>query len=108
MRLRCPRCGVGRLFVGWFRMHERCPGCDLKYERAPGYFLGSSYLNYGATALTLVVAYPLLHFGVGWTNTELTFPLVAWVMVFPLFFFRYARSLWLGMDYHFDGGSFDE
>ena len=27
-------------------MYERCPECDLKYEREQGYFLGAMYFSY--------------------------------------------------------------
>ena len=83
-------------------MPERCDECQLKYERAPGYFLGSSYINYGLTAVALTVLYVALHFGAGWSNRELTVPLVGFCVLFPLFSFRYARGLWLAIDCHFD------
>lgn len=102
LRLRCPRCGKGKLFIGWFTMPERCSECGLKYERAPGYFLGSSYINYALTAVALTALYIALHFGLGWTNTQLTFPLVGFCVLFPLFSFRHARALWLALDCHFD------
>ncbi|MGE3315089.1 MAG: DUF983 domain-containing protein [Planctomycetaceae bacterium] len=102
LALRCPRCGNGKLFAGWFRMHDACPHCTMKFERAPGYFLGAAYFNYGLTALVLVVAYVTLHFGAGMSNGMLTPPFVIFFVLFPLFFFRYARALWLNMDYYFD------
>ena len=102
IRLRCPRCGTGQLFTGWFTMPERCSECGLKYERAPGYFLGSSYINYGLTAVALTVLYVILHFGFEWSNRELTFPLVGFCVLFPLVSFRHARALWLALDCHFD------
>ena len=33
---RCPHCGQGRLFSGWFQHVDRCPACGLVYERNPG------------------------------------------------------------------------
>ena len=102
LKLRCPRCGNGQLFIGWFTMPERCSDCGLKYERAPGYFLGSSYINYGLTAVALTILYIALHFGLGWSNRELTFPLVGFCVIFPLLSFRHARALWLALDCHFD------
>ncbi|MEZ6067745.1 MAG: DUF983 domain-containing protein [Planctomycetaceae bacterium] len=102
LRLRCPLCGVGTLFTGWFTMPVSCPGCGLKYERAPGYFLGSSYINYGITAVLLTITYLVLHFGFGLTNRQLMYPLVGFCCLFPLWTFRYARALWLAMDCHFD------
>ena len=102
LRLRCPRCGEGRLFAGLFRMLSHCSHCRLKYEQAPGFFLGSAYFNYGLTALILMATYTSLHFGVGLSHRALTPWLIAFCVLFPLFFFRYARSLWLAMDCYFD------
>lgn len=102
LRLRCPRCGQGQLFLGWIRMSERCSECHLKYERAPGYFLGSTYINYGLTAIFLMAAYFILHFGFGFSNRQLAWPLLAFCVAFPLITFRYARALWLAFDCHFD------
>lgn len=106
LRLRCPRCGQGRLFAGWFQMHAECPHCRLQYERAPGYFLGSIYINYGVTAVALTVGYLLLHAGLRFTNQQLAAPLVGFCVAFAMFFFRYARGLWLALDCFFDPTSF--
>lgn len=107
LRLRCPRCGHGRLFAGLFQMFVECPQCRLRYERAPGYFLGSIYINYGVTAVTLTVGYLILHVAIGYTNRQLAAPLVAFCVIFAVFFFRYARSLWLALDCFFDPASFE-
>jgi uncharacterized protein (DUF983 family) len=107
-RLRCPRCGQGRLFANWFRMHPECEHCHLHYEREPGYFLGSIYVNYGLTAL-LVTAFYFLLFFTGWVPPERALWIVAaFAVVFPLWFFRYARSLWLGFDHFWDPTSPDK
>jgi len=34
-------------------MRERCPACDLKFEREEGYFLGAMYIGY-ALALGMI------------------------------------------------------
>lgn len=106
LRLRCPRCGEGPLFRNWFSMFECCPHCGLKYERAPGYFLGSAYINYGFVALTLTAMYVGLHFGAEISNQMLTPPLVAYCIIVPLILFRFARAWWLAMDCYFDPTSF--
>ena len=108
LRLRCPKCGEGREFSGFFRMAVRCSECDLRFERAPGYFLGSAYINYGLTAFVMTQSYFLLHFYFGWTNRQLAPFLLTFCVVFPLFFFRYARSLWMGMDYWLDPVGFQD
>src|SRR5258708_36292132 len=106
LRLKCPRCGQSPMFVGLFRMHERCANCELKYEREPGYFLGSIYINYGITALLLTVAWITLRFGYGIESRWLVFGLAAFLVVFQIFFFRYARALWLALDCQFDASLF--
>ena len=102
LRLRCPFCGRGKLFAGWFRMHEACPQCHVKFEREAGFFLGSIYFNYGLTALIVAVAYPLLLFNRVLDNNMLLGLAVVFVVVFPAWFFRYARALWLGFDQYWD------
>ncbi|MFO0918667.1 MAG: hypothetical protein U0872_10170 [Planctomycetaceae bacterium] len=65
-------------------------------------FLGSAYLNYGFTVISLTILYVSLHYGFGWTNQQVTPPLVAYFIIVPLVMFRYARSLWLAMDCYYD------
>lgn len=100
LRLRCPRCGRGELFDGWFRMHETCASCGLKYEREPGYFVGAIYVNYTVTiGLGLVGVLLLDMFVVDlplWAELTLSLGTVTLV---PLVFFRYSRALWLALDH---------
>jgi uncharacterized protein (DUF983 family) len=101
-RLRCPVCGQGKLFVDWLRMRQHCPQCGVQFERESGFFLGSIYFNYGLTALIVAVAYPVLLFGEYVSERRLVWLALAFVVLFPLWFFRYARSLWLGFDEYCD------
>jgi uncharacterized protein (DUF983 family) len=107
LRLRCPVCGQGRLFRNWFRMFEKCEQCGLKFDRGPGYYLGSIYVNYGLTAAIVIAGFMTLFL------TDTLSPewrlglLTAFCFLFPLWFFRYARSLWLAMDLYFDPGQVD-
>jgi uncharacterized protein (DUF983 family) len=98
LRLRCPLCGRGQLFRRWLLMHESCPHCGVKFEREPGFFLGSIYINYGLTSLIVTVAYVVLLFGFGFPETPLLVAALAFVVLFPLLVFPWARSLWLGFD----------
>ena len=84
-------------------MPEQCSGCRLKYERAPGYFLGAAYINYGVTAVLLLIVYPMLHYGFALSNKDLAPWLAGLVVAFPLFAFRYARALWLALDCQVEG-----
>ena len=98
IRLRCPGCGRGKIFRGWFTMHEACPHCGRPFQRGPGFFLGSIYFNYGVTALLVTVMYFAFFFGEVLTDRQLLVVTLAFALVFPLWFFRYARALWVAFD----------
>lgn len=96
LRLRCPKCGEGRLFSGWFAMAERCGSCGLDLRREQGYYVGAMYINYGVTAgVMLAVGIPLAD---RVPLVALSWPLGLFAVTFPLLFFRHSRSLWLGID----------
>jgi uncharacterized protein (DUF983 family) len=101
-RLGCPRCGAPTLFRGPFTMNERCARCHLVFEREPGYFIGAIYINYAATVIPIVAGFLLLD---AFTGIGLMAQLVLWScvgVVLPIFFYRYSRSFWLGLDHLFN------
>src|SRR3954462_15646449 len=101
-RLRGPRGGQQPLFKKRFRMHPHCANCQLRYEREPGYFLGSIYINYGLTAVLVTLLYFALFFSQAVSPQTGLWIVTAFALVFPIWFFRYARSLWLGFDHYWD------
>ena len=102
LRLRCPHCGEGRLFTGWFRMPRECEACGFKFEREPGYFLGSIYFNYGVTALIVTVASLSMMLFTHVSERTLLLTLGSFCVLFPAWFFRYARALWMAWDHFAD------
>ena len=45
MRLRCPRCGKGKLYSHGYTMYERCAVCGWVFEREEGYWTGAMAVN---------------------------------------------------------------
>jgi hypothetical protein len=77
-------------------MESACPSCALDLLRESGYYVGAMYINYGLTASILLgVGIPLAD---RVPLATLSWPLGAFAVVFPVWFFRYSRSLWLGID----------
>jgi uncharacterized protein (DUF983 family) len=99
LRLRCPRCGRAPLFRGWFTMNLLCAVCDLTFERAQGYWVGAIYVNYGVTVTIAVAGGFLLWTRAGIDPVRQLTLWIPFVVAFPLWFFRYSRSLWLGLEY---------
>jgi uncharacterized protein (DUF983 family) len=102
LRLKCPVCGRGPIFRGWFAMNDTCAACGRRFNRDPGYLLGSIYFNYGITASIIVVMYFAMFFGNILTDTQRLIALVAFAALFPTWFFRYARALWMAFDERWD------
>jgi hypothetical protein len=83
-------------------MHPRCRACGFRFERGPGYWLGSIYVNYGLTALMVTAGYLGLFFSEAIESTALLWLCVGFCFLFPLWFFRYARAVWAAADSYFD------
>lgn len=83
-------------------MHQECSSCGESFQRESGFFLGSIYINYGLTSLIVAVAYPILLFNGVLSNTNTMLVAASFVFLFPVWFFRYARSLWFNLDQYFD------
>jgi uncharacterized protein (DUF983 family) len=98
----CPRCRRGKIFRKslWLfpPMYERCPFCNLKFERESGYFLGAMYIGYGLGAGALAALTALVWVLFKWPLMK---SLAAGVVLFlpftPILTFL-ARVLWIYMD----------
>jgi uncharacterized protein (DUF983 family) len=96
--LRCPRCGVGKLYRRGYTMYESCGSCGWVFEREEGYWTGAMAINLIVTeALIFIGIVPLLvlrasvplTMGVGLTFAILT----------PLLFYWHSKSLWMTADF---------
>lgn len=99
LKLRCPECGLGKLYRAPFRMNPHCDYCDLVYEREQGYFIGAVYLNViGTESLLLgtLIVYGLI---TGKVNQTILTALIVLALGLPLLFFHHSRSLWLSIDH---------
>jgi uncharacterized protein (DUF983 family) len=101
-RLRCPACGRAPIFRGWFAMHELCASCGRQFNRDPGYFLGAIYFNYGITAVLVLTLYFTMYFRDWLTDAERLVALSLFGVLFPIWFFRYSRALWIAFDERWD------
>jgi uncharacterized protein (DUF983 family) len=83
-------------------MVPACALCGLRFERAPGYFVGAIYVNYGVTVAIAVAGYLVLWRVGGLSTGEQLLVWIPFSVLFPLWFFRLSRSLWLAFEYTFN------
>ena len=101
---RCPHCGSGGLFLGWFKERERCPACGVRLLRGDESWATGTYL------FNLVVSELLLMMLLAVVVVS-TWPDPPWVMlqvgslalmvVAPILFYPFARLLFLAFDMMF-------
>lgn len=99
-RRNCPRCGHAKLFQGYADLVDRCPGCGLRFEREPGYWVGAMII---VTILTFGVFLILLVGGI-----VLTWPEVPWGwllgmtlaanLAIPLWLYGRAKLIWSALE----------
>jgi uncharacterized protein (DUF983 family) len=107
LRQRCPRCRTGSIFRysifrGFPKMHDRCPVCDLKFEREPGYFLGAMYVSYALGVMIVALFATVLWSVTGWWITkDIIWAVVLFLPLAPTITL-FARVLWIYLDQAID------
>lgn len=100
---RCPLCGAGKLFTGWFRMKDRCPGCGYVFEREEGFFLGAYVINLGLAQgmVILLAVVPLIARLASDPDASIA-PFVAGgiigAVVAPMIFYPWSKTIWTAFD----------
>ena len=100
-RLRCPNCGGGPLFSRWVKMSTECPSCHLLLDRGEGdYFLGGYTVNFVVSELIIVLGGGL---GIVLSWPDVPWRLITWtlmglMLVAPVIFYPFAKTLWLATD----------
>lgn len=96
--LTCPACQHGRMFRSHFRMNVRCPVCHVVFERDGGEITGGLAINVTLTMCIALIG-SVLAFSTDIPLMPLLFGMTAVIVVFPLWFYRHARGLWVGIIY---------
>jgi uncharacterized protein (DUF983 family) len=110
LRRRCAVCGDKKLFKRWVIMVDRCPRCGFKFERAPGQWLGSWFLNI-CLAQMLVILIVIAGVLISYPHPPtLTLIIVGGLttVLFPIWFFPYSRTIWVAIDLAMTPLEFDE
>ncbi len=100
---RCPICGTGNLFNRWFRMKERCPGCQYLFEREEGFFLGAYVINLAiAQGMVILLAIVPLIIRLASDPDASIMPFVVGgligAVVAPMIFYPWSKTIWTAFD----------
>jgi len=101
LRLRCPNCGSGPVFSGWFRMRARCPGCGMRLERGEqGYVVGAYMFNIMAAELVFAAIF----LAIAWRTwptppwSALQYGGGAFMVLAPVACYPFSKTVFLAFD----------
>lgn len=97
---RCGVCGQGRLFRRWFFMKERCPRCNLRFERIEGHWTGDIGVN-TVVSFGLLMVFLMAGFLITWPEPPVLVLVVGAILTAflgPLFFLPFSKTIWLAAD----------
>ncbi|HWC66280.1 MAG TPA: hypothetical protein VG777_09365 [Thermoanaerobaculia bacterium] len=95
LRLRCPVCGVGRLFASFWTMREDCPQCGVRWARE-AIWLGSMDINLTLSLLLILGSLVVLP-DLGLVREMVV--LGAAAVLLPALMFRWVRGVWVSLLY---------
>jgi uncharacterized protein (DUF983 family) len=99
----CPKCGNRGIFQRWFTLRHSCPSCGFVFEREEGYWTGAMGANIIATELVFVAGL-ITALVITWPSPplrELIIGAVLFNIVFPMFFYPFSKTIWMGFDLAF-------
>lgn len=97
-RLRCPRCGVGKVFKRRYTVNETCSHCGWRFEREEGYWTGGMAVN--IVVCELLVAIVVVPLAAMQTPLLPLFLIgIPATVLLPLLFYRHAMCFWIAVDF---------
>ncbi|HLU82864.1 MAG TPA: DUF983 domain-containing protein, partial [Trueperaceae bacterium] len=91
---RCPNCGEGSLFMGLYKVREKCEVCAVRFERDTGAWLGAMVVAYALAVVAVVItaAVTIIKWGL---YQGLEWVLVATGVVSVLALYRPVKGFWI-------------
>jgi uncharacterized protein (DUF983 family) len=101
---RCPRCGSGQVFHGWFRLKDRCPTCGFRFQREAGAFTGALLMAWTFTLALMILPLLVYVFWRGITgNDHLAFlpfaaAAISFAVLVPIVGYPFTLTTWAAID----------
>lgn len=110
MRRRCPNCGSGGIFDSWFKLKDRCPTCSYPFEREEGYWVSAIIVNTAVIEGLFLILFLATVLATAPDVEWLPLLIIAVVMnlIFPIFFYPFSKTVWMGIDLYFHPLEADE
>jgi uncharacterized protein (DUF983 family) len=99
--LRCPNCGGGGILRSWFQLKQQCPDCGLSFDREEqGYIVGAYMFNIIVAELVFAAIF-IATLLATWPDPPwalLTYGGAALMVLLPILFYPFSKTLFLAFD----------
>lgn len=108
---KCPKCHQGNVFVtnkvfdlkNFDKMNERCPHCDLKFEKEPGFFYGAMFISYALMAAWFTTTWVLNMYILKLGDYSYLLFVFLTIILWMRITFRTSRLIWITFFNKFEG-----
>lgn len=83
-------------------MPEKCPHCEQEYMPEPGFYYGAMFISYIFMGWFCLLFAMFFHWVLDWSMAASFGLLIAVCVVFFVFIFRMARSVWINIVVKYD------
>ena len=110
LKLKCPRCQEGDLFMVKNPYHLKyldkmphyCPICGEDFQREIGFYYGAMMISHATTTVIAVLVHSIVFYFYGWEIAPNLISLVSILIgLFPVIF-RSSRAIWINMFSKYD------
>lgn len=106
---RCPKCQNGHFFEDdnslhlkkVFKMHERCPKCNFKYQIEPSFFYGAMYVSY-ALSVAIAVATFIFLYAFNLNFIEIFIGIIIALILTTPYVYRWSRLIYINFFISYD------
>lgn len=110
LKLKCPKCQEGDLFVDenpyHFRkcllMNERCLECNQDFQIEPGFYYGSIWMSYPIVVLLTITITSIFYLYLKWDLIYFIFILSIVMLLLQPLILRWGRAMWLNIFVRFE------
>lgn len=99
VRLRCPNCEKGYIMAGFYTLKERCPVCDVRFEKQVGEGTGAMMLTLSLVPFPFIVLSMVLYVRYFPPIVPFLLGIIALMLIATLLFYRVAKGLWVSITY---------
>jgi uncharacterized protein (DUF983 family) len=110
VRLKCPRCHQGDLFLTRNpynlkmidKMPKRCPVCGENFERETGFYWGATMVSHATTTIMVVLIHMVTYYFYGWETIPFVVAVTTVLLLLVPITFRSSRAIWINIFVKYD------